>query len=79
MATTLAALEERALVRRGSDPADRRRAVLTITSAGRKVIHDRRSETIRRLAQVLDTEFTPAEHRRLFDVIPLLERLADRL
>jgi DNA-binding MarR family transcriptional regulator len=79
MATTLAALEERGLVRRSPDPADGRRAVLTVTAAGRKIMHDRRSETIRRLAQVLDAEFTAAEHRRLLDVLPLLERLADRL
>jgi DNA-binding MarR family transcriptional regulator len=79
MATTLATLEERGLVRRSPDPADGRRAVLTVTAAGRKIMHDRRSETIRHLTQVLATEFTAAEHRRLLDVLPLLERLADRL
>jgi DNA-binding MarR family transcriptional regulator len=79
MATTLAALEERGLVRRRPDPADGRRAVLTITQAGRKVINDRRSEIVRRFTEVLETEFTAAERRRLVEVIPLLERLADRL
>ncbi|GLW05468.1 MarR family transcriptional regulator [Microtetraspora sp. NBRC 13810] len=79
MATTLAALEERGLVRRGQDAADGRRAVMTISEEGRRVLGERRSESVRRLAEVLDGEFTPAERQRLAEVMPLLERLADRL
>lgn len=79
MATTLAALEQRALVSRRPDPSDRRRVLLTVTEAGRKVIRDRRSESVQRLATALETEFSPAERRELVAALPLLERLAERL
>jgi DNA-binding MarR family transcriptional regulator len=79
MAATLAALEERGLVERAADPADGRRAVMTITEDGRTMVLARRSESIRRLGEVLDAEFTPAERRRLAAVLPLLDRLAGRL
>lgn len=64
---------------RRQDPADRRRAVMTVTDAGRSVLRERRSESVQRLTEVLDEEFTPAERRRLLAVVPLLERLAERL
>ena len=76
---TSAGLEERGLVRRRSDVDDGRRALLTVTAAGRKVLLDRRSESTGRLAAVLDAEFTAAERRRLLAVLPLLDRLAERL
>ncbi|WP_405783269.1 MarR family winged helix-turn-helix transcriptional regulator [Streptomyces sp. NBC_00859] len=79
MASTLAALEERGLVCRGQDSRDGRRAVITVTEAGRTVLIDRRSESVHRLTEVLGEEFTPAERRRLLDVVPLLDRLAERL
>ncbi|MFJ4921136.1 MarR family winged helix-turn-helix transcriptional regulator [Streptomyces sp. NPDC088725] len=79
MATTLAALEERGLVRREQDSQDGRRAVMTVTDAGRKVLVDRRSESIKRLTTVLDEEFSPAERGELIAVLPLLDRLAERL
>lgn len=79
MATILAALEERGLVSRRQDAADGRRAVMTVTDAGRKVLADRRSESVRRLAVVLEEEFTPAERQELLAVLPLLDRLAERL
>ncbi|KIF74913.1 MarR family transcriptional regulator [Streptomyces sp. 150FB] len=79
MATTLAALEERGLVRRRQDSADGRRAVMTVTEAGRQVLMDRRSESVQRLTTVLDEEFTAAERRKLVAVLPLLDRLAERL
>jgi DNA-binding MarR family transcriptional regulator len=79
MASTLATLEERALVRRRQDAADGRRAVMTVTDAGRKVLIDRRSESVQRLTVVLDEDFTPAERRKLLAVLPLLDRLAERL
>ncbi|WP_328315994.1 MarR family winged helix-turn-helix transcriptional regulator [Streptomyces sp. NBC_00388] len=79
MASTLAALEERGLVSRGPDARDGRRAVITVTDAGRKVLLHRRSESVQRLAGVLDEEFTPAERQALLAVVPLLDRLAERL
>ncbi|MFJ5261971.1 MarR family winged helix-turn-helix transcriptional regulator [Streptomyces sp. NPDC088387] len=79
MATTLAALEQRGLVSRRPDPADRRRVTLTVTEAGRKVIRDRRSEAVRQLATAVEAEFTDAERRELVAALPLLDRLAERL
>ncbi|MFF1705325.1 MarR family winged helix-turn-helix transcriptional regulator [Streptomyces sp. NPDC058252] len=79
MATTLASLEERGLVSRRPDPADRRRAVMTLTDAGRKVLADRRSESVQNLAAVLEGDFTPAERGKLLELLPLLDRLAERL
>jgi DNA-binding MarR family transcriptional regulator len=79
MASTLATLEERGLVRRRQDASDGRRMLMRVTDAGRKVLADRRSESVRRLTTVLEEEFTPAEQRRLLAMLPLLDRLAERL
>ncbi len=79
MAATLAALEERGLVSRTPDPEDRRRAVLAVTDAGRKVVADRRSVSMRRLIDTLAREFTPEERATLHAVLPLLDRLAERM
>jgi DNA-binding MarR family transcriptional regulator len=79
MATTLATLEDRGLVRRAPDPADGRRSVITLTDDGARVVQDRRSESVRRLTDVLDREFTAAERRDLMAATPLLDRLAERL
>lgn len=79
MATTLAGLEERGLVSRRPDASDRRRVVMTVTEAGRKVLADRRSESVQRLGAVLGGQFTAEERRRLVEVLPLLDRLAERL
>jgi DNA-binding MarR family transcriptional regulator len=79
MATTLAALEERGLVSRTPDPADGRRAVMAVTDAGRKVVADRRSISMRRLVDSLERDFTPAERRELHAILPLLDRLAERM
>jgi DNA-binding MarR family transcriptional regulator len=79
MATTLSALEQRRLVRRRPDAEDGRRAVLTVTAAGRKMLLDRRSASNQRLTSILGGEFTATERRKLLAVLPLLDRLADRL
>ena len=79
MASTLATLCERGLIHRRPDAEDGRRAVMTITASGRKMLMDRRSESTQRLATVLDKDFTTAERRKLLAVLPLLDRLADRI
>jgi DNA-binding MarR family transcriptional regulator len=79
MAVTLAALEERGLVSRRQHPGDGRRVVMAVTDAGRTLLADRRSESVQRIAAVLDTEFTPAERRAMLAVLPLMDRLAERL
>ena len=79
MASTLAALEQRGLVRRTPDPADGRRVTMSITPAGLAVINDRRSRTVQLIAGVLGDAFSPAELAELRNVLPLLDRLADKL
>jgi DNA-binding MarR family transcriptional regulator len=78
MAGTLAGLEQRGLVSRAPDPADGRRAVVSLTGEGRTVLEQRRSESVSRLAHALE-EFTPRERQVLTDALPLLDRLAERL
>ncbi|MDH6119058.1 DNA-binding MarR family transcriptional regulator [Kitasatospora sp. GAS204A] len=79
MATTLAGLEERGLVSRRPDPSDGRRVIMTLTGAGRQVLTERRSESVRLLAATLGTEFTDEERQQLRATLPLLERLAEGL
>jgi DNA-binding MarR family transcriptional regulator len=79
MATTLTTLEERGFVTRAQDPDDGRRAVLAVTAEGSQVVADRRSVSVRRLADTLEREFTPAERAELHAVLPLLDRLAERM
>jgi DNA-binding MarR family transcriptional regulator len=79
MGTTLAALEQRGLVARMPDPEDGRRVSMSITEDGRQVMFDRRSASVARLTRALADGFSPEERRRLFEIIPLLDRLADAL
>ncbi|MEU2306019.1 MULTISPECIES: MarR family winged helix-turn-helix transcriptional regulator [Streptomyces] len=78
MAGTLAGLERRGWVSRTPDTADRRRVVVAITEEGKTVLEQRRSESVGRLAHALEG-FTPRERQALHDVLPLLDRLAERL
>jgi DNA-binding MarR family transcriptional regulator len=80
MGATLAALRERGLVERQPDPQDGRRAVLSVTKAGRKALADKRNARSEQMAAVLRSgEFTPAELERLASAAPLIERLARHL
>ena len=78
MASTLAQLEQRGLVRRTPDAADGRRSIVAATEEGRAVLAERRSESVQRLAAVLDT-FSEQERATLGAALPLLGRLAERL
>ena len=77
MGATLAGLEERGLVRRGSDPQDGRLVVLSVSAAGRQALRDQRDAGTRQLAQALSAGFTRSELRQLMAAAPLLERLAE--
>jgi DNA-binding MarR family transcriptional regulator len=79
MGATVAGLEARGLVARAPDPEDGRRAVLTITAAGRAVAHGRRDARTRQLAAALGAGFTEEEIARLGAAAPLLERLAQSI
>jgi len=76
MGATLAALEARGLLRRQPDPTDGRRAVISVTDAGRAVLRNRRNESTERLARALSGGFSQAELQQLMEAAPLIERLA---
>ena len=76
MGATLGALEARGLIERRADPQDGRRAVMSLTEAGRQVLHSKRSARTQQLARALSTGFTPEELRTLMAAAPLLDRLA---
>jgi len=78
MGATLAVLEQRGLVERHADPDDGRRAVLSLTRAGRQA---RRSRTDARTGQIAEAlaGFSRAELKQLLAVAPLLERLAENI
>jgi DNA-binding MarR family transcriptional regulator len=79
MGATLAALEERGLIERRSDPADRRRVVMSLTEAGRRALQDKRNATTERLAKALSADFTREELEQLSAAAPLIQRLAESI
>jgi DNA-binding MarR family transcriptional regulator len=78
MASTLALLEQRGLVRRTPDATDGRRSIVTVTEEGRAMLAERRSESVDRLGAVLEG-FSAEERATLAAALPLLDRLAERL
>ena len=79
MATTLAALESRGLIDRRPDPADGRRAIVSLTEEGARVRHARRTESAGLLERGIATGLGDADRRRLAAALPVLERLAETL
>jgi len=79
MGVTVAALEDRGLIERDRDPEDGRRIVLSITEAGRQLIHDKRGARTGQIAAALGNGFSGGELTQLMAVVPLLERLAEKL
>ena len=73
---TLAGLEHDGLVSRQADPADRRRALLALTSAGREVLAADMQQRDGWLAAAMASELTPTEREMLRLAGELMERLA---
>jgi DNA-binding MarR family transcriptional regulator len=79
MGTTLAALEARGLVSRDPDPADGRRAVMSVTEAGLEVLRNRRTARAAQFADALAAGFTSSELEQLMVAAPLIEKLAQSI
>ncbi|NUP52934.1 MAG: MarR family transcriptional regulator [Catenulispora sp.] len=79
MGITLGVLEEKGLVERRRDAADRRRALTSLTDAGREMLRLKRSARARLIADALSDGFTPAELRTLAAAAPLIQRLAEKI
>lgn len=79
MGATLSALEAASLVERSRDASDGRQVLLAVTSAGRRMLHDRRDARVRQIAEVLTREFDEEELAALARAAGLLERLGQAL
>jgi DNA-binding MarR family transcriptional regulator len=79
MGVTVAALLERGLIERSRDPEDGRRIVLSITEAGRRMVHDKRGARTEQIASALRNGFSEDELGQLKAAAVLLERLAEKL
>jgi DNA-binding MarR family transcriptional regulator len=79
MGVTLSALETRGLVGRQADPDDGRRAVMSLTRAGRDVVLRRRDASTEVMARALAATFTAPELEQLRAAATLIERLAHAL
>ncbi len=79
MGVTVAALEQRGLIARDRDPEDGRRIMLSLTGTGRQVVHTRRGARTEQIGRALRDGFTPGELAQLRAIVPLVERLAEKL
>ncbi|MGA7748206.1 MAG: MarR family transcriptional regulator [Candidatus Aquilonibacter sp.] len=79
LGATLGGLESRGLVRRDPDPDDGRQSSVSITTAGRAMLRNRRSNRAAQISRALAAQFTAQERATLRAAAPLLERLAHAL
>jgi DNA-binding MarR family transcriptional regulator len=77
VAAALRSLEMEGLVVRQSDPADGRKALVSLTPAGAKVITEARRGKHAWLQQAIADALTPGEQRLLLRAGELLQRLAE--
>jgi len=75
MTRVISVLVELQLVRREPHSSDRRQVVLTVTEAGRDLVHKARQRREAWLARRLD-ELSPAERTTLRAAAPILEKLS---
>jgi DNA-binding MarR family transcriptional regulator len=75
---TVASLEAKGLIQRSADPADGRRVVLSLTSAGDATVRARRSARDQQFTRALSA-LSAEERAQLLQVMPVLARLAEEL
>ncbi|WP_030442779.1 MarR family winged helix-turn-helix transcriptional regulator [Actinoplanes subtropicus] len=77
VAVAVAALVDRALVRRTPDPHDGRRRLLVITADGKRLLAERQAAGHDHLAEAIAGRLTGAERAQLSEALRLLHRLLD--
>jgi len=77
MTQTVADLEAEGFVERRPDPDDRRRAVVSLTKAGRAALEADREARVGWLAGEIDERLTARERRVIEQAVDILRRLAD--
>jgi DNA-binding MarR family transcriptional regulator len=73
----LTVLADRGLIERHPDPNDGRRALVSLTAAGRESVGDKRTAGEEWLARTMQDRFTEAERQQLISAVALLERLTE--
>lgn len=76
MAATLAALEERKLVQRASDPDDGRRQLITLTEDGHQRAEGAEAAREEWLTRALQERYSDAERDTIIEALGLLDRLS---
>jgi DNA-binding MarR family transcriptional regulator len=77
MAQTVKDLESEGFVERRPDPADRRRALVVLTAAGRSALAADRRHREGWLAEALDERLSARERRVIEEAVDIMRRLAD--
>lgn len=72
----LKSLEEAALIERGVDETDHRRAAIAITAAGESLLRDMLRRQIGWLGRAMEAQLSPAERETLREATGLIERIA---
>jgi DNA-binding MarR family transcriptional regulator len=78
MATIVAALEQRGLIKRTPDPEDGRRQVISLTREGRRRAESSRQAREEWLARAIQQRYSERERRVILDALSLLERLTEQ-
>nr|WP_296063567.1 MarR family transcriptional regulator [uncultured Actinoplanes sp.] len=76
MTQLITRLEREGLARRGSDPADGRAVIVSVTEAGREAVARRREGRAQALARLLGG-LSEEDHATLLAALPALQRLVD--
>jgi DNA-binding MarR family transcriptional regulator len=77
MAQTVRELEELGFVERSADPDDARRALISLTSSGRRSLEQQRTERDGWLAEELQQHCTPEERESIRVAMQALRRVTD--
>ena len=79
MAVTVKELNDAGYLTAGPDPADARKRILTLTTAGRNVLEADRRDRVSVIAEAIADSLSDDELHVLADAMPVLDRIATRI